>query len=152
MKAADQNHADAQCRLGQCYQFGRGVEINVHRAIQWYNRAAGQGNLDAMYNLGLEKEIFGSRDDARIIYTKAADKGHLHAKCRLIALEQYPDQRQFLLKSIIAQHQTHALCEVAMQYEFTTITIHDRRLIEAAKLLRQLYSDSIRNIQLKILF
>lgn len=47
LKAAQQGDADAQCCLGDCYQYGDGVEENEEEAIKWYRLAAEQGNEDA---------------------------------------------------------------------------------------------------------
>jgi TPR repeat protein len=41
-KAADQNYAAAQHRLGNCYFNGQGVQRSVVQAIQWYRKAAEQ--------------------------------------------------------------------------------------------------------------
>lgn len=42
----------AQLMLGKIYYYGRGVEQNFEEAVAWYESAAGQGNLEAMYRLG----------------------------------------------------------------------------------------------------
>jgi len=42
-KAAEQGDANAQCELGVCYDFGRGVEKNSRKAVSWYKKAAEQG-------------------------------------------------------------------------------------------------------------
>jgi len=46
-KAAEQNHADAQYKLGDCYFLGRGVERDYVEAIKWYRKAAEQNHADA---------------------------------------------------------------------------------------------------------
>ena len=51
-KAAEQGHADAQYRLGECYDEGRGVERDLTEAAGWYRKAAEQGHADAQYRLG----------------------------------------------------------------------------------------------------
>ena len=44
-RAADQNHPEAQYKLGAMYANGIGVEKNIDRAISWYSAAAGQGRV-----------------------------------------------------------------------------------------------------------
>lgn len=46
-KAAERGDADAQCRLGDCYYSGIGVEKNRKIAVGWYLKAAEQGWVDA---------------------------------------------------------------------------------------------------------
>lgn len=45
--AAEQGHADAQCRLGRCYEWGTVVAVDKVEAAKWYRKAAEQGNTDA---------------------------------------------------------------------------------------------------------
>jgi len=45
--AATQGHAGAQRALGCCYEYGRGVRQNDAKAIEWYHKAAKQGDTDA---------------------------------------------------------------------------------------------------------
>jgi TPR repeat protein len=42
-KAAKQNHADAQNKLGDCYYQGRGVSENKIKAAYWHTKAMKQG-------------------------------------------------------------------------------------------------------------
>ena len=50
--AAEQGHADAQYKLGDCYYYGDGVENDKEKAVQWYRKAAEQGHAEAQYKLG----------------------------------------------------------------------------------------------------
>lgn len=52
MKAAQQNHADAQVSVSNCYLFGHGVEADEERAFHWTEKASLLGNIDAQINLG----------------------------------------------------------------------------------------------------
>jgi TPR repeat protein len=52
-KAADQGYAEAQCRLGSCYDQGKGVPQNKEKAKYWYKRAAEQGHQRAQLSLSL---------------------------------------------------------------------------------------------------
>lgn len=46
-KLAKQGNAEAQFKLGEMYEEGRGVEKDLHQAHYWYEKAAAQGSLDA---------------------------------------------------------------------------------------------------------
>ena len=50
--AAEKGYARAQCNLGVCYEYGRGVEQSYEEAVKLYKLAAEQGNAIAQCNLG----------------------------------------------------------------------------------------------------
>lgn len=50
-KATEQNDVEAQYYLGLCYENGRGTEIDIEEAKEWYSKAADQGNVDAQTGL-----------------------------------------------------------------------------------------------------
>lgn len=52
LEAANQNHGEAQSRLGDCYKDGRGVGKNIREAIEWYRLAASNNNAYGELNLG----------------------------------------------------------------------------------------------------
>ena len=43
----DSGHAQAQCNLGVCYEYGNGVETNKEESFKWYKTAAEQGHVQA---------------------------------------------------------------------------------------------------------
>ena len=51
-KAAEQNHAKAQCALGNCYCSGEGVTKDYVEALNWYRKAAEQNYAGAEFRLG----------------------------------------------------------------------------------------------------
>jgi hypothetical protein len=53
-KAAEQNFAPAQCRLGILYAAGVGVPIDKAQAAIWFQKAAIQGYADAQEVVGLD--------------------------------------------------------------------------------------------------
>ncbi len=50
---AETGDAFAQCELGICYDFGRGVVKDETEAARWYRKAAEQGYASAQRNLGI---------------------------------------------------------------------------------------------------
>ena len=46
-------NADAMYYMGECYYYGRGVEQDYEKAVEWYEKGAAGGNTTAMYNLGV---------------------------------------------------------------------------------------------------
>lgn len=51
-KAAEQNYPKAQITLGECYEYGQGVNKDLKQAKIWYSKAAGQREAVACYRLG----------------------------------------------------------------------------------------------------
>ena len=51
-KAAEQGLAQAQCRLGDFYEYGEGVTKDLVKAAEWYRKAAEQGLAQAQCRLG----------------------------------------------------------------------------------------------------
>ena len=56
-QAAEQNYAPALFYLGWCYTEGVGVQKNIKEAVEWYNKAASLGSVNARQKLeDLQKE------------------------------------------------------------------------------------------------
>lgn len=51
MKLAQKGNAEAQFKVGEMYEAGRGVEKNMEVAMKWINKAAAHGNKAASYKL-----------------------------------------------------------------------------------------------------
>lgn len=51
MNEAEAGNAEAQCKLGECYEDGYGVKPSLGKARYWYTKAAEQGYIDAQENL-----------------------------------------------------------------------------------------------------
>jgi TPR repeat protein len=86
----DPANAKAQNNLGIIYEKGLGVEDDTKKAIEWYGKAAEQGDTDALCNLGLiyakGAEKVGLKQDfhsAAKLYRKAADMGAREAQLNL---------------------------------------------------------------------
>ena len=73
--------------LGWMYYKGEGVEVDMVKAVEWFTKAARQGNAAAQYNLGycyyfgegVEKDIV----EALKWYRKAAEQGVVLAQRNL---------------------------------------------------------------------
>lgn len=52
-RAANLGDSGAQNKLGEMYRDGTGVHKDENKAIDWFTKAASQGNVDAQKNLGL---------------------------------------------------------------------------------------------------
>jgi len=69
------------------YKRGDGVEKDIKQAVEWWRKAAEQGDASGQYNLGLcYYNGEGGRKDiitATYYFTKAAAQGHEDAKKKL---------------------------------------------------------------------
>jgi len=76
---AEKGDPEAQFDLGQAYRLGKGVQSNLAAAQTWFERAAGQGQVDAETTLGLL--LFQNGDQASGLkwLKKAADQGEARA-------------------------------------------------------------------------
>jgi TPR repeat protein len=69
--AAEVGHADAQFKLGEMYEYARGVIKNCPEAVHWYTRAAEQGHAEAQYRLGYLHDVVIPREQLRKNEVKA---------------------------------------------------------------------------------
>jgi TPR repeat protein len=76
---AEKGDADAQFNLGQAYRLGRGVPTNLAAAKTWFERAAGQGHVDAQTTLGLLLFQNGEQAQGLNWLKKAAEQGEPRA-------------------------------------------------------------------------
>lgn len=85
---AEAGDAPAQHKLSVMYFYGRGVQEDEAQAMQWAQRSADSGNIDAMYFIGT-MYVFGDEiptlvDDpdveAATWMFKAASRGHADAE------------------------------------------------------------------------
>jgi TPR repeat protein len=129
MPLAQQGDPGAQRRLGVMYASGRGVGENYSEAEKWFQKAAAQNELDAIWNLGfIHHRGRGSfpKDflEAEKWYIRAAEQGHIGSQTSLAfayssgdGVEQdYPQAAKWYLRAanqgnFLAQH------SLAMMYE-----------------------------------
>lgn len=80
VKLAEDGNAEAQSKLGICYEFGKGVTQSYSEAVKWYQKAAEQGNAEAQANLGVCYQngngVTQSYSKAVELYRKSADQGN----------------------------------------------------------------------------
>jgi TPR repeat protein len=74
-KAAERNHAKAQCFLGHCYASGWGVPENEMEGVKWLHKSAESGYADAQRWLGDFYERTQDNISAIKWYHKGAEQG-----------------------------------------------------------------------------
>jgi TPR repeat protein len=74
-KAAEHEHALAQCKLSQLLFWGRGVVSDKDEAMRLALKAAQQGSAEAQNNLGYLHKFLGNREVAIFWMRKAAQQG-----------------------------------------------------------------------------
>lgn len=84
---AEQGDSDAQNKLGEAYEYGKGVAKSFSQAAYWYQKAADNGYAEAQFNLGI---LYGAGDGvpqsfekAVELLEKASQQGHQRAKITL---------------------------------------------------------------------
>ena len=80
---ATQNYDKAEFMLGKMYAFGEGVPEDYNQAIQWFTKAAEQGNADAQFCLGVQYGWVSVVKDAKQAaqwFSKAAEQGDVYAQ------------------------------------------------------------------------
>jgi tetratricopeptide (TPR) repeat protein len=79
-RAAERGNATAEDRIGEMYQFARGVPEDMGQAMNWYRKAADQGDAVGETSVGLlYGNGWGVHQDygqALIWYRKAANQGY----------------------------------------------------------------------------
>ena len=88
LKAAEQDDAYAQGKLGAMYYYGYGVEEDTAKAFHWWGKSAEQGVPEAQYKLGnlYSKGRGGVLTDYKQAvhwWTKAAEQGDAWAQYKL---------------------------------------------------------------------
>ncbi len=80
-KMAESGDSASQRTLGEMYRSGLRVKGDYTEAIKWYRKAAKQGDLDSMYNLGVIYTV-PRRNLVKAVkwYRKAADRGYVPAQ------------------------------------------------------------------------
>ncbi|MDR1309055.1 MAG: sel1 repeat family protein, partial [Deltaproteobacteria bacterium] len=79
---------EAQFKMAKAYDLGTGVPQDDAKALEWYEKAAGNGNDSAMFNLGVIHHlglngIEADAGKAALWYGKAVEKGNTNALSNL---------------------------------------------------------------------
>lgn len=84
---AESGDEEAQTELGVCYIKGDGVELDLKKAVLWWQKAADRNYAEAQYYLGLcyvnGSGIEKNNEKAKELWTKAAENGNKKAKTKL---------------------------------------------------------------------
>ena len=75
-RAAELGEAEAYTAIGNAYEFGRGVEIDMKTGNYYYELAAMKGETSARYNLGLNEFRVGNWERVLKHYMIAVRGGH----------------------------------------------------------------------------
>ena len=94
-KAAEQGNADAQYKLGLCYENGKGVRQDYTEAVKWYRIAVNRGNGMAELCLGLCYEggrgVEWDERKAMDLFNRAKVKGVSDAVVAITLLQMMQD-------------------------------------------------------------
>jgi TPR repeat protein len=128
MAKAKKGDAAAQWRLGMRYARGDGVKQSWAQARAWMEKAAAQGNLQAIGDLGvMYLRGYGVKQDydrARALLEKSANGGHPTAQ--LLLGDLYADgrgvkqdyvQAKAWYEKAVAQGETEAMVALGVMYE-----------------------------------
>ena len=87
VSVAEQGNAEAQFKLGDCYERGAGVKQDSAEAVKWFRKAAEQGNAEAQTRLGTcyktGRGVNNDYGEAVKWYRKAAENGYEAAQREL---------------------------------------------------------------------
>ncbi len=81
---ANKGHMEAQASLALMYRKGLGVAASDKTAVEWYRKAAEQGDASSIFNMGYMyykgRGVLESYSTAAEWFTKAARQGHAKAQ------------------------------------------------------------------------
>lgn len=94
---ADAGDAEAQYNIGWMYLNGYGLAINDSLALEWWQRAADQGHIDAIFSMAMlyslgEGQVKKDMDRAIDLYLLAAEDGHEDARLIIRSMLQRNDR------------------------------------------------------------
>lgn len=84
---AQNGDAEAQYIIGLMYKDGKGVQKDIKKAAEWFEKAAAQGNADSQNHIGIMYYLgYGVQKDIKKAiewFEKAAVQGHSNAQFNL---------------------------------------------------------------------
>lgn len=125
IERANKGKTMSQNNLGLCFNYGRGVEQDHSKALEWYKKSAEKGFRAAIFNVGISyfygKGVDKNLNEALKWFQKASEKGHVVsqfyiAKC----YEQlfYPEYEIFsAYKKAAEMGDTNAQIEMGEMYQ-----------------------------------
>ena len=121
------NHDNAQFSLDQLYFDGSDMDLDYQKAT--FELAAGQGHVEALFNLGVLYEEDDQYDIAEEYYELASRQGHALA-CYNLAMLYEPDfeRSRPYLEQAAAQGYVEALFYLGFIYATSDIVEHDYEL------------------------
>eukprot|EP00483_Globobulimina_turgida_P009578 UN09597 len=78
-ESANKGHAASQNNLGHCYEFGKGVQKNESKALEWYNKSASQNYSGSFVNLGYLFLKQNKHENAFKYFLKASQNGNIES-------------------------------------------------------------------------
>ena len=75
-QAVELGHAGAYYNIGNAYRYGRGVELDIEKAIHYWELAAMGGVVEARHNLGAMEEEAGNKSRALKHWMIAVEGGN----------------------------------------------------------------------------
>ncbi|KAK6173927.1 hypothetical protein SNE40_017298 [Patella caerulea] len=119
-ESSNLGHSSSQFNLGLCYEVGDGVEKDLDKAMEYYEKAGESGHAEALYNLALLQE---DEDTMIELLEKSAEHGLSQAQKYLgVYYSESTDPGDIekstaFFKSAADQNDSEAQCFLAMCYE-----------------------------------
>ena len=125
---AEAGDAEAQMALAQRYRFGVGVPQNPATAVEWFQKAAVQGNVQGQFSVGYmymdgENGFEKNLEKAAEWFRKAAENGHPTAQANLgimyingDGVEKNPETSLFWLQKAVDQDYAPAQSAIGWMY------------------------------------
>jgi len=121
-QAASQGITDAMVNLGLAFEFGDGVEIDINKAIEYYNQASEKGNNRAKIQLA-RLQMKHDPQEAVKLYKSGADHGDSdgmlnYALCaqKGIGMEKNEEEAvEYLKKAALTNHE-YAIYQLGLCY------------------------------------
>lgn len=85
-RAAEAGNAEAMAELGECYQYGRGVEKNSTQQEYWYRRSAELGCASGQHSYAQILDYRDEDDEAIKWFRKAAQQDYVYSQYPLASL------------------------------------------------------------------
>jgi TPR repeat protein len=92
LRAATLGDTSSMTRVASMYTCGEGVNCDYDKAIEWELKAAGEGDVTALFNLGISYRIKGDIRNSKSWFEKALQAGDASAAIELAKLVLVSDK------------------------------------------------------------